>query len=94
MSSTFYTSSNASRRKELLVRYNRVAKQLFKYSFKKSYAVKTWTPITAYKLVEYLASLHLIFFKKFILQLLLTLWSLSMTFFFVCNSFVVRFAAT
>ena len=35
MSSTFYTSSNASRRKELLVRYDRVAKQLFKYSFKK-----------------------------------------------------------
>ena len=35
MSSTFYTSSNASRRKKLLVRYNRVAKQQFNYSFKK-----------------------------------------------------------
>ena len=33
-SSTFYTSSNASRRKNLLVRHYRVAKKLFNNSFK------------------------------------------------------------
>ena len=31
-------------------------------TFRKSYAVTTWTPITAYKLVEYHTNLHLILF--------------------------------
>ena len=32
--------------------------------FRKSYEVTTWTPITAYKLVEYLVNIHLMLFKE------------------------------
>ena len=33
-------------------------------TFRKSYRVTWWTPITAYKLVEYLTNIHLMLFKK------------------------------
>ena len=62
-------------------------------TFRKSYTVTTWTPITSYKLVEYHGHIHLILFRKNH-AVMNVLWSSSMTFFFVCNLFVVRFAAT
>ena len=34
------------------------------WAFRKSYAVTTWTPITTYKLVEYITNIHLMLFKK------------------------------
>ena len=33
-------------------------------TFRKSYALTRWTPITAYKLVEYLINVHLMLLKK------------------------------
>ena len=63
-------------------------------TFKKSYAVTMWTLITAYKLVEYFVNIHFMLFKKFMLYLMFILWSSCLTFFFISNLFVVRFAVT
>ena len=39
-------------------------------------------------------NIHLMLLKEIMLQLMFILWFSSMTFFFVCNLFIVRFAVT
>ena len=62
-------------------------------AFRTSYAVATWAPITAYKLIEYLVKIHLILLKKSCL-INVHIMVFKHNTFLCLQLFVVRFAAT
>ena len=59
-------------------------------TIRKPYGITTWTPITAYKLVEYLVDIHLMLYKIIHVHFMVFKHDI----FFVCNLLVVRFAAS